>query len=115
MIGDSAAIDIMFGKKNGVRTLLVETGKNNLKDVENWLNCGDYDKVPDYFAFSLGTLAPHIRNYISEEKKRVKKSRAQKNWRIISVLLLYIRAAQKFLGQNLQIPQGDSILARAFA
>ena len=95
--------------------MLVETGKNNLKDVENWLNCGDYDKVPDYFAFSLGTLAPHIRNYISEEKKRVKKSRAQKNWRIISVLLLYIRAAQKFLGQNLQIPQGDSILARAFA
>ena len=46
MIGDSAAIDIMFGKKNGVRTLLAETVKNNLEDVENWLNSGDYNKVP---------------------------------------------------------------------
>ena len=46
MIRDSAAIDIMFGKKNGVRTLLAETVKNNLEDVENWLNSGDYNKVP---------------------------------------------------------------------
>ena len=107
MIGDSAAIDIMFGKKNGIRTLLVQTGKNNLKDVENWLNCGDYDKVPDYFASSLGALAPHIRNHIS--------SRAQKRWRNISVLLLYIKAAQKFVGQKLQISQRDSIFARVLA
>ena len=59
MIGDSAAIDVMFGKKNGVRTLLVGSGKNSLKDVENWLKCGDYDKVPDYYASSLGAMVPH--------------------------------------------------------
>ena len=56
MIGDSAAIDVRFGKNNGVRTLLVGSGKNNLKDVEKWLKCGAYDKVPDYYASSLDAI-----------------------------------------------------------
>jgi len=64
MIGDRCDTDILFGKRNKIRTLLVGTGIHSLKEVTEWSKSEDTYKqslVPDYFLPSLGKLIPFIK------------------------------------------------------
>jgi ribonucleotide monophosphatase NagD (HAD superfamily) len=56
VIGDSLSTDVLFGKRAGFSTLLVETGTHRMKDVEEVIekiNSGDESEdlrnmIPDY-------------------------------------------------------------------
>ncbi|VVC32920.1 HAD-like domain,2-phosphoglycolate phosphatase, eukaryotic,HAD-superfamily hydrolase, subfamily IIA [Cinara cedri] len=59
MIGDRCSTDIVFGKRCGFKTLLVFTGVNSLKDVEEWNKSDDptlQELVPDYYAEGIDSL-----------------------------------------------------------
>lgn len=62
MIGDRIEQDIVFGKNIGMKTLLVESGMNKLKDVEEVLvkaNDGDAEAkkmIPDFFIPHIGDI-----------------------------------------------------------
>lgn len=67
MIGDRCDTDILFGKRNGVRTLMVGSGIHSLKEVLDWVKSGDSYKhslVPDFYISSLGKLMPVIKKMI---------------------------------------------------
>ena len=56
--------DILFGKNNNIRTLMVGTGIHTLREVMEWQASDDAYKtslVPDYYLSSLGKLIPFIR------------------------------------------------------
>ena len=61
MIGDTGKTDMIIGKTNCVRTLLVGSGSNTLDDVGQWMESGEYGKVPDFFSPSLGALVPYLK------------------------------------------------------
>lgn len=64
MIGDRCDTDILFGKNNKIRTLLVGTGIHSLKEVTEWAKSDDAYKqslVPDYYLSSLGKLIPFVK------------------------------------------------------
>lgn len=51
--------DIMFGNKNGMRTILVLTGVNTLNDVHTFEKSADETsqlQVPDFYLQCLGDL-----------------------------------------------------------
>jgi len=58
MIGDRLNIDIAFGKNNGFKTLLVETGDHKMENVEEVLEKirggSSEDVVPDFIISSIG-------------------------------------------------------------
>ena len=54
MIGDRADTDILFGKNNGVRTLMVGSGIHGLKDVQV------IGIKPSHSVFSSYLLIKHI-------------------------------------------------------
>jgi ribonucleotide monophosphatase NagD (HAD superfamily) len=56
MIGDRHELDVVFGRENGIKTLLVETGMSKLQDVQDAIARNDFKMVPDYIASSLGTI-----------------------------------------------------------
>lgn len=59
MIGDRCNTDILLGKRCGFKTLLVLSGANNLKDVEEWIKSDDPElqkQVPDYYAQGIDSL-----------------------------------------------------------
>jgi len=67
MIGDRADTDILFGKNNGVRTLMVGSGIHGLKDVQDWLSSGEPTKqrlIPEFYLPSLGRLVPHLKKIV---------------------------------------------------
>lgn len=53
MIGDRTDVDIPFGKNCGMKTLLVETGMDKLKDLEGKK---DSQRIPDYYASGIEKL-----------------------------------------------------------
>jgi len=64
MIGDRCDTDILFGKNNGLRTLMVGSGIHTLEDISAWAKSEDDYKqslVPDYFLSSLGKLMPFLK------------------------------------------------------
>ena len=61
MIGDTGKTDMIFGKTNCVRTLLVGSGSNTLDDVCQWMESGEDCKVPDFYSPSLGALVPYLK------------------------------------------------------
>ena len=61
MIGDTGKTDMIFGKTNCVRTLLVGSGSNTLDDVGQWIESGEDCKVPDFYSPSLGALVPYLK------------------------------------------------------
>jgi len=67
MIGDRCDTDILFGKRNGVRTLMVGSGIHSLKEVMEWVKSDDSYKhslVPDFYISRLGKLMPMIKKMI---------------------------------------------------
>lgn len=67
MIGDRIDVDIVFGKNCGMKTLLVESGMNKMKDVKEVMEeierKGDGEdvrelkkKIPDFYASGLEDL-----------------------------------------------------------
>ena len=64
MVGDNPETDILFGKNCNLRTLMVGSGVGSLEQVQEYQNSNNEKSnlVPDYFAASLETLLPHIRN-----------------------------------------------------
>lgn len=56
MVGDRLNTDIWFGKRNGLKTLLVFTGCHIMADVTLFRESGKVNMLPDYFATSLGSL-----------------------------------------------------------
>jgi len=67
MIGDRADTDILFGKNNGVRTLMVGSGIHGLKDVQDWLSSSEPAKqrlIPEFYLPSLGRLVPHLKKIV---------------------------------------------------
>ncbi|XP_023219297.1 glycerol-3-phosphate phosphatase-like isoform X3 [Centruroides sculpturatus] len=59
MIGDRLDSDILLGKNNNLKTLLVLTGTHNLKDIEEFKKSKKLEEqnlVPDYYIQSLGEL-----------------------------------------------------------
>ena len=51
-----AESDVLFGKKCGLKTLMVGSGVNSLEDMRDWNAQGKSELVADYFANSLGDL-----------------------------------------------------------
>jgi len=67
MIGDRADTDILFGKNNGVRTLMVGSGIHGLKDIQDWLSSSEPAKqrlIPEFYLPSLGRLVPHLKKIV---------------------------------------------------
>lgn len=59
MIGDRCNTDILLGKRCGFKTLLVLTGVNSQKDVEEWSKSDDpklQELVPDFYAQGINSL-----------------------------------------------------------
>jgi phosphoglycolate phosphatase len=59
MIGDRLSVDIAFGHNCGFKTLLVETGDNNMQDVETILKSNDpknCELIPDFVIDSIGSF-----------------------------------------------------------
>lgn len=59
MIGDKLDSDILLGKKNNLKTLLVLTGTHNLDDIKEFKKnkCSEEKfPIPDYYIQSLGEL-----------------------------------------------------------
>lgn len=59
MIGDRCNTDILLGKRCGFKSLLVLTGVNSLKDVEDWSKSDDpnlQELVPDFYAQGINSL-----------------------------------------------------------
>ena len=67
MIGDRCETDILFGKRNRVRTVLVGSGVHSLKEASDWAKSGDSfleSLVPDFYLSTLGRLLPHVKKLI---------------------------------------------------
>ena len=67
MIGDRCETDILFGKRNGVRTVMVGSGVHSLKQVLGWAKSDDTFKrnlVPDFYLPSLGRLMMHVKKLV---------------------------------------------------
>ncbi|VDD94299.1 unnamed protein product, partial [Enterobius vermicularis] len=56
MVGDRLNTDICFGKRNGLKTLLVLSGCHTLSELSLFRESGNVDMVPDFYATSLGSL-----------------------------------------------------------
>jgi len=64
MVGDRCDTDILFGKNNALKTLMVGSGIHSLEEVLVWAKSDDAYKrrlVPDYFLSSLGKLMPFLK------------------------------------------------------
>lgn len=63
MVGDRANTDIVFGKRMGVRTLLVLTGITTVEESEKWLKSFDIptrELVADYYVNSIADFNPYL-------------------------------------------------------
>ncbi|XP_065362166.1 glycerol-3-phosphate phosphatase-like [Calliphora vicina] len=56
MIGDSAKIDVLFGKNCGFQTLLVGTGNDKWCKVQELVKNNEEEFIPNYYLDSLGDL-----------------------------------------------------------
>merc|ERR1712029_591837 len=67
MIGDRCETDILFGKRNGVRTVMVGSGVHSLNQVLEWSrseNSFNRSLVPDFYLPSLGKLMRHVKKIV---------------------------------------------------
>ena len=63
MIGDRMNTDILFGRKNKLKTLLVFTGIESPESLEKAKkNEALKEQLPDYFMSSIGLWAPLLKN-----------------------------------------------------
>ena len=66
MIGDRMNTDVLFGKRNGCRTLLVLSGietRSSLTKAEHSTNPADKEYVPDYYIDSLTQWSLNLRHH----------------------------------------------------
>ncbi|CAJ0960999.1 unnamed protein product, partial [Mesorhabditis belari] len=61
MIGDRMNTDILFGRKHGMKTLLVLSGCHQLEDIRLAVHRSLPSLIPDLFSSSLGALLPKER------------------------------------------------------
>ena len=59
----STKTDIMFGKNNGLKTLMVDSGVDCVKEANRWKTApecsqDEKDRVPDFTIAKLGDLLP---------------------------------------------------------
>ncbi|XP_077863142.1 glycerol-3-phosphate phosphatase-like [Saccoglossus kowalevskii] len=63
VIGDQLSSDILMGRRNGLKTLLVETGLNKRSDAMENMQSKSTERqklVPDYFISSLAELGKEL-------------------------------------------------------
>ncbi|KAL3111363.1 hypothetical protein niasHT_019593 [Heterodera trifolii] len=58
IVGDRCDTDILFGRLNGLSTLLVLSGVHSLADAEHFRGQGQSQFVPEFYAASLAELLP---------------------------------------------------------
>jgi len=67
MIGDRCETDILFGRRNGVKTVMVGSGVHSLREALEWAKSGDKyleSLVPDFYLPALGRLLPHVKKLL---------------------------------------------------